>query len=84
MDIQFYMRDLRVEKLNDHFGQYELLLTCECGHTRKCYPHTLAAFAGWEASLADVVKRMRCIKCGERKCSARATRETAPRGYKSH
>jgi hypothetical protein len=22
-------------------------LRCECGHIRRCHPHTLAAFAGW-------------------------------------
>ena len=79
------VKDLKIDKLSDEFGQYEILLTCiACGHTRRCYPHTLAAFAGWEAKLAYMVKRMRCTKCRERKCSARAMREVAPRGYKSH
>jgi hypothetical protein len=79
------VKDLKIDKLSDEFGQYEILLTCKaCGHTRRCYPHTIAAFATWEARLADVVKRMRCTKCRERQCTARAMRETAPRGYKSH
>jgi hypothetical protein len=78
------MKDLIVDKLSDHFGQYVIILSCTCGHTRQCYPHTLAAFAGWEAKLNDVVKRMRCTNCDQKQCTARAVRETAPRGYKSH
>lgn len=78
------VRDLDVDKLSDHFGQYVVVLTCACGHSRRCYPKTFAAFAGWDAKLIDVVKRMRCTKCGKRECSVRAMRETAPRGYKSH
>lgn len=80
------MKDLVIDKLSDEFGQYVILLTCACGHTRRCYPATLAAFANtsWDSKLSDVVKRMRCSKCGQRKCTPRAMREVAPRGYKSH
>jgi len=78
------MQTLIVDKLSDHFGQYLILLTCSCGHTRRCYPKTLAAFAGWEAKLNDVVKRMRCTKCDRKLCTAKTIRETAPRKYKSH
>ena len=85
MDVQSRpMADLNIKKLSDAFGQYEIVLKCECGHIRQCHPHTLAAFAGWEALLDDVVKRMRCTKCGKRKCTARTIKDTAPRGYKSH
>jgi hypothetical protein len=65
---------LKIEKLSDEFGQYQILLTCDCGHTRRCYPRTFAAIAGWDANLKDVIKRLRCSKCGERKCEAKATR----------
>ena len=51
---------LTVVRLSDHFGQYVLMLECECGHTRTAQPQTLAALAGWDALLADVVKRLRC------------------------
>jgi len=78
------VKDLKIDKLSDEFEQYQILLTCACGHTRRCYPNTLASFAGWDAKLADVVKRLRCAKCGEKKCIARAMREIAPRGYKSY
>jgi hypothetical protein len=79
------VRDLKILKLTDEGGEYLLILQCECGHTRRCYPHTLAALAGgWEVNLADVVRRMRCSKCNQKKCTARAMRETAPRGYKNH
>src|SRR6267154_2470045 len=47
---------LTVVKLSDHFGQYVLVLKCECGHTRTAQPKTLAGLAGWDAVLIDVVK----------------------------
>jgi hypothetical protein len=47
---------LTVVKVSDHFSQYVLTLTCKCGHTRTAQPQTLAALAGWDAVLADVVK----------------------------
>jgi hypothetical protein len=56
------MRDLKVDKLADEFGQYLILIECRCGHTRRCHPSTLAAIAGWDARLVDIVKRLRCSK----------------------
>ena len=65
-----------VVRLSDHFGQYVLILKCECGHTRTAQPQTLAALAGWDALLADVVKRLRCSRCGRRLCSVTVRPET--------
>jgi hypothetical protein len=59
-----------VVKLADHFGQYVLTLTCAA-----C-AQTLARVTGWDALLADVVKRMRCSKCGKRQCSVSVQPET--------
>lgn len=73
-----------IDKLSDEFGQYELVLICPCGHSRKCYPKTLAAFAGWDARLVDIAKRMRCSKCGHKGCTWRAVEMQKPRGYRSH
>jgi hypothetical protein len=67
---------LSVVKLSDHFGQYVLTLKCECGHTRIAQPQTLAALAGWDALLAEVVKRLRCSRCGKRLCSVTVRAET--------
>jgi hypothetical protein len=67
---------LTVVKLSDHFGQYVLTLKCECGHTRTAQPQTLAGLMGWDALLADVVKRLRCSKCGRRGCTATVRPET--------
>jgi hypothetical protein len=67
---------LNIVKLSDNFGQYVLTLKCECGHTRTAQPQTLAALAGWDALLADVVKRLRCSHCGKRQCSATVRPET--------
>jgi hypothetical protein len=66
-----------VVKLADHFGQYVLTLTCAaCDHVRIAQPQTLARVTGWDALLADVVKRMRCSKCGKRQCSVSVQPET--------
>jgi hypothetical protein len=78
------MRDLKITKLSDEFGQYEILLTCECGHIRRCSPNTLAAFAGWDVKLDDIVLRLRCSKCNRKRCTARTVPMTTPRGYKAH
>ncbi len=78
------MRDLTIHKLNDSFGQYLIYLRCPCGHIRRCHPHTLAAFAGWDARLYEVVRRLRCSKCNRKQCTARTVALVAPRGYKSH
>jgi len=70
-------KPLNVVKLSDQGGQYILALTCDgCGHTRVARPQTLAAIAGWDAPLADVIKRLRCSNCGARKCRATVRHET--------
>jgi len=75
---------LRIDKLSDEFGQYEILLTCKCGHSRRVFPQTLAGIAGWEARLVDVVKRLRCSKCGKRACEVETIPLAPPRGRHSH
>lgn len=67
---------LTVVRLSDHFGQYVLTLHCECGHTRSAQPSTLAAIAGWDALLQDLVKRLCCSRCGQRGCTASVRPET--------
>jgi hypothetical protein len=61
---------LTVVRLADHFGQYVLILTCACGHSRTAQPRTLAALVGWDALLTDAVRRLRCFQCGKRRCIA--------------
>lgn len=78
-------RGFKVEKLSDEFGQYDLILKCAaCGHERRILPRSLANVCGWDAVLEEVVRRLRCSKCGERRCTARAIPPVPPRGYKSH
>jgi hypothetical protein len=67
---------LQIVKLSDNFGQYVITLSCTCGHSRTAAPRTLAALAGWDEHLAEVVKRMRCSRCGERSCSYKVRPET--------
>ena len=69
-------RPLTVVKLSDHFGQYVLTLKCKCGHSRTAQPKTLAHLAGWDAALDEVIKRLRCSKCGKRNCSVSVRPET--------
>ena len=67
---------LKIEKLSDNFGQFVITLRCECGHTRNASPKTFAGIAGWDAKLADVVKRARCSKCGKRgRCTVNVRHE---------
>jgi hypothetical protein len=78
-------RDFKVEKLSDEFGQHSVLLKCDgCGHERRAVPQILAKICGWEDMVADVAKRLRCSKCGERRYTARALPLTAQHGYESH
>lgn len=53
-----------------------MLLKCECGYTRATQPQAIAARVGWGALLSDVVKRMRCGRCGKRGCSVTVRRES--------
>jgi hypothetical protein len=76
-------REFQIDKLSDEFGQYVLVLSCaECGHERTSDPQVLGRLCGWDARLADVAKRMRCSKCGKKKCALRAVPPRKPRGYK--
>ena len=80
----FYIQYRYAGSLSDEFGQYAIFLECPCGHSRRYTPNTLAAFAGWDARLNDVVKRRGCSKCNQRKCKARVVAVVTPRGHKSH
>jgi hypothetical protein len=72
------MRDLKITKLSDEFGQYVIYLRCECGHIRGWSPNTFAGFASWDAKLEDVVRRLRCSKCNQKRCTARTVPMTTP------
>ena len=77
-------REFHIEKLSDEFGQYTLILKCEkCEHERVTQPITLGRLCGWDSKLADVARRMRCSKCGAKRCSLRAVPPRKPRGYTS-
>lgn len=72
----------QIIKLSDEFGQYTLVLKCaQCGHERKAEPTTLGRLCGWDAKLEDIAKRMRCSKCGKKRCTLKAFPPKKPRGY---
>ena len=78
------MPPFHVEKLSDEFGKYTLILTCSaCHYERVTTPQTLGRLCGWDARLEDVAKRLRCSKCGKKKCTAWAVPLRKPRGYTS-
>jgi hypothetical protein len=79
-----YMRDLKIVKLSDQFGHYLIFIECGCGHSHRCHLQTLAAIAGWGARRADVVKRMRCSKCNQKKCTAWTVYQQKPRGLRDN
>jgi hypothetical protein len=77
-------REFHIGKLSDEFGQYILVMKCgACGHERTTEPRMLGRLCGWEARLEDVANRMRCSKCGEKRCTLRAFPPQKPRGYTS-
>jgi hypothetical protein len=62
-----------------------LLLVASCSAIHLDTVHwSLANVCGWDAKLEEVTRRLRCSKCGERRCTAKALPPVAPRGYKSH
>jgi DNA-directed RNA polymerase subunit RPC12/RpoP len=74
--------ELRIEKLGDEFGQYTLVLKCSaCAHERHTPPHALARLCGWDARLDEVTMRLRCSKCGQKKCTWRVYPPQKPRGH---
>jgi hypothetical protein len=72
---------LKVKKLSDEFGRFELQLKCSsCGHERHAYPKSLANLLGWDAPLGEIEKRMRSSKCNKRACKLRVLPQRLPRG----
>jgi len=54
-----------IHKLSDEFGEYRLRITCaKCQNGRQTAPHPLAKKFGWNMSLEQLRKRLRCSHCG--------------------
>jgi hypothetical protein len=70
-----------IKKLDDSFGLFFVRIICRCGATRDIEPKALALIAGWTTSLADLIPRMRCSKCGTKgECKVVAVPQPRPRG----
>lgn len=41
---------------------------CTCQHSRRLRPLALAAKYGWDVTMHDIARRLRCIRCGSREC----------------
>lgn len=54
----------QVRKLSDEFGEYKLRITCaRCRNVRLIWPHEIARKTGWNITLEQLQKRLRCIHC---------------------
>jgi len=54
-----------VDKLSDEYGEYCLRITCaKCRNVRQTAPHPLAKKFGWNMTLEQLRKRLRCSHCG--------------------
>ena len=75
------MRRPKVTKLGDEFADYLLTIACrKCRHIRVTEPHTLAQIVGWEITLVELAKRLRCSSCGAKECELAANPRPRPRG----
>ena len=45
-----------------------LFARCRCGHKRRLKPMDIAARFGWDITMHDIMRRLRCIVCGSRGC----------------
>lgn len=58
----------KIRRLSDYNGQFVLSVQClACKHERPISARFLARIAGHGALAADVVRRLRCSKCGARR-----------------
>jgi len=73
-----------IERLSDHFGQFDLTLICRaCGQRREVTPIDLARRLGWETSIAELAAHLRCSKCFSKDGEVSAQLPRRPRGYSS-
>jgi hypothetical protein len=69
-----------IQKLDDRFGRYVLVVTCKaCRHCRYIKPEALARIVGWTAEIAPLMDRMRCSKCGAYEPEWDVEKEPRPR-----
>jgi hypothetical protein len=74
-----------IVKLSDHSGAYVICLTCcQCQHQREMEPRSLANILGWNATLKQACRRLRCSKCQGRKVEVQIAFHRKPRGWKSN
>jgi hypothetical protein len=70
-----------ITKLGDEFADYVLTIACgKCRHVRATEPRSLANIVGWEITLVDLAKRLRCSSCGAKDCELTPNRRPRPRG----
>ena len=81
-DLDAWKRNIR--KLDDRFGDYLLVLQCrKCQHSRSALPEAFARIVGWSVLIDDLVRRMRCSKCGAQSPAWSVERVPRPRGSES-
>jgi len=45
-----------------------LVARCRCGHKRRLKPMEIATRFGWDVTIQEIMRRLRCIACGSRDC----------------
>jgi hypothetical protein len=71
-----------ISKLNDHFGQYVICVSCgQCRHFFEVKPEALARRHGWRASFTEATANIACTKCNSTVCRIEVAFEKRPRGW---
>jgi hypothetical protein len=74
-----------IDKLSDHSGGYVIYVTCvRCQHERELEPRELANILGWNVTLEQACRRLRCSKCQGREVKVQIAFHRKPRGWKSN
>jgi hypothetical protein len=74
-----------IDKLSDHAGLYVICVSCgKCRHEREIEPRVLANILGWDITLEQACRRLRCSKCQARDARVEIAFDRRPRGWRSN
>jgi len=74
-----------IDKLSDHSGSYLICVTClRCKHEREILPRSLAHIVGWNATLEQACRRLRCSRCQAREYRVEVAFDRKPRGWRAN
>jgi hypothetical protein len=74
-----------IDKLSDHAGSYVICVTClQCQHQREIVPRSLANIVGWDVTLKQACRRLRCSRCQSRQYRVEVAFDRKPRGWRAN